>query len=84
MPSSVASTVSTLCSLPGIQDLSIHVYKPEGVRLEPIILKNLLIIPSQTSQYFYPLFFFIPIAPSIISIVLMIMSQYRSDYILFT
>ena len=30
------------------------------------ILKNLPIIPSQTSQIFYPLFFFIPIAPPII------------------
>ena len=26
------------------------------VRLEPIVLKNLPIIPSQTSQKFYPLF----------------------------
>ena len=26
------------------------------IRLEPIILKNLPIIPSQTSQKFYPLF----------------------------
>ena len=32
------------------------------------MLKNLLIIPSRTSQIFYPLFFFILIAPSIIPI----------------
>ena len=31
------------------------------------MLENLPIIPSQTSQNFYPLFFFIPIAPPIIS-----------------
>ena len=30
------------------------------------MLKNLPIIPSQTSQKFCPLFFFIPIAPPII------------------
>ena len=35
-------------------------------RLEPNMLKNLPIIPSWTSQNFYPLFFFIPIAPPII------------------
>ena len=35
-------------------------------RLEPNMLKNLPIIPSRTSQNFYPLFFFIPIAAPII------------------
>ena len=58
-----------------------------GGRLEPNMLKNLPIIPSRTSQKLYPLFFFIPIAPPIIpfySIVSVIISQCRSDYILFT
>ena len=36
------------------------------IRLEPIMLKNLPIIPSCTSQNFYPLLFFIPIVPPII------------------
>ena len=35
-------------------------------RLAPNMLKNLPIIFSQTSQIFYLLFFFIPIAPPII------------------
>ena len=34
-------------------------------RLEPNVLKNLPITSSRTSQNFYPLFFFIPIAPRI-------------------
>ena len=38
-------------------------------------LKNLPIIPSQTSQIFTHYSYFIPIAPSIISIVLMIYSN---------
>ena len=37
-----------------------------AIRLEPIMLKNSPIIPSRTSQNFYPLFCFIPIAPPII------------------
>ena len=37
-----------------------------ATRFEPNMLKNLPIIPSQTSQNFYPLFFFIPIASPII------------------
>ena len=40
------------------------------IRLEPNMLKNLPIIPSQTSQNFYPLFFFILIAPPIIPFLL--------------
>ena len=35
-------------------------------RLAPNMLKNLPIIPSRTSQNFYPLFFFIPMVPPII------------------
>ena len=35
-------------------------------RLVPNMLKNLPIVPSRTSQNFYLLFFFIPIAPPII------------------
>ena len=35
-------------------------------RLVPNMLKNLPIIPSRTSQKFYPLFFFIPMVPPII------------------
>ena len=35
-------------------------------KLAPNMLKNLPIIPSQTFQNFYPLFFFIPIVPPII------------------
>ena len=37
-------------------------------RLEPNMLKNLHIIPSQASQNFYLLFFFIPIVPLIIPV----------------
>ena len=44
------------------------------------MLKNLPIIPSQTSQNFYPLFFFIPMIPSIIPFVSMIILQCRSEY----
>ena len=50
-------------------------------RLEPIMLKNLPIIPSRTSQNFTNYSYFIPIAPPIVlfySIVPMIISQCRS------
>ena len=45
------------------------------------MLKNLPIIPSRTSQNFYLLFFFIPIAPPFYSIVSVIILQCSSDYI---
>ena len=45
------------------------------------MLKNLPIIPSQTSQKFTHYSYVIPIAPPIISIVSMIISQCRSDYV---
>ena len=42
-----------------------EIIPPTTTKLEPNMLKNLPIIPSRTSQNFYPLFF-IPIAPPII------------------
>ena len=67
-----------------------HEVKEEATRmnrLEPNVLKNLPIIPSQTSQNFYPFSFSSHNTYQLFlfySIVSMIISQCRSDYILFT
>ena len=60
----------------------------DASRLEPIILKILPIIPSQASQNFYLLFLFYSHSTTnysfSYSIVSLIVSQCRSDYILYS